>query len=75
MDYREFTDEELKWIKSLQRCMNKAPENLFIFAAGGSFSIYPKDENGNRYMVGGSVDSNAPSEIVNMPCESDGGDW
>ena len=76
MNYRTFTQEELKWIKSFQRCMNKAPENLFIFAGSGDFVVYPKDENGDRYMNRvGSVDEYAPNINVTMPCESDGGDW
>lgn len=74
--YREFTKEEINWINSFQRCMNKAPKNLFIFAGSGAFVVYPKDENGDRYMTSyGGVDQEPDSINVTMPCESDGGDW
>lgn len=79
-EYREFTDEEKKWIESLQRCMNKAPNTLFMFVGGsnGSMVIYPKDENNDRYMTDGrsaGVDGYAPSVSIKSNIEMDGGDW
>jgi hypothetical protein len=79
MEYREFTEEELIWIKSFQRIMKKAPNTLFMFVGGsqGTCYIYPKKPDGDRYMTGrgGGVDSNAPSIDVVSPMEMDGGDW
>ncbi len=77
MDYRAFTTEEEKWIKSLQRCMNKAPETLFMFVGGscGSMVVYTKDEENHRYMIGGGVDGSAPNVGILSPIEMDGGDW
>lgn len=78
MEYREFTDEELKWIRSLERCMKKAPESLFMFVGGscGTMTIYPKNEENDRYMNEfGSVDGLAPSVGIYSKIEMDGGDW
>lgn len=75
--YRDFTEEELKWIKSLERCMKKAPSTLFMFVGGtnGTMEIYPKDNNNKRYFKGYSVDSNAPNVRIKSNIEMDGGDW
>ena len=70
MEYREFTEPELKWIRSFDRVMAKAPGSLFMFVGSG-FTIYP-----GRYMTdSGSVDPYAPSICVQTELEYDGGDW
>lgn len=72
--YREFTEDELKWIKSFQRVMKKAPETIFMFVGTG-VTIYPLDENNNRYMTEfGGVDGYANGIGIDTPMENDGGD-
>lgn len=74
--YREFTEEEKKWIKSFQRVMKKAPTTLFMFVGSGSVVVYSKDENNERYMTeSGSVDGYATNEIIRTKMICDGGDW
>jgi hypothetical protein len=76
MEYREFTDEERKWIKSFKRVMKKAPDSLFMFVGSGAVVIYTKDEHGRRYMNSyGSVDGDAPDVQILTDMECDGGDW
>jgi len=68
--YRKFTKAELKWIRSLERVMKKAPENLFMFIAGGMM-IYS-----DRYMSEtGGVDDKAPSISIITSINMDGGDY
>ena len=75
-EYRDFTEEEVKWIKSLKRVMKKAPDTLFMFLGSGSMVIYPLDENNQRYLTNdGSIDGLATNDHVNSPMEMDGGDW
>lgn len=75
MEYREFNKEELKWISSFQKVMGKAPKSLFFFVGAGN-TIFPKDENGNRYLKdNGSVDGDCPAIYVSTPMECDGGDY
>lgn len=75
--YRNFTEEEIKWINSLQRCMKKAPKLLFMFVGGtsGSMDIFPKDINNERYWDGLSIDINAPFLRIKTNIEMDGGDY
>ncbi len=78
MEYRDYSKEELAWIKSLERVMAKAPNTLFMFVGGsnGTMVIYPKNEDNERYMnAEGAVDGNAPSTHISSKCEMDGGDW
>lgn len=78
MEYRQFTEDELKWVKSLERVMKKAPSTLFMFVGGsnGTMVIYPKNEDNVRYMTKhGGVDDEAPNKHVSSKCEMDGGDW
>ena len=37
---REFTETELKWIKSLQRVLNKQPKSIEGFCTGTSINFY-----------------------------------
>lgn len=74
-EYRKFTPDELKWIRSLERVMKKAPNTLFIFIAGGMF-IFCKDEFNERYMTeSGSMDADAPCQTISSEIEMDGGDF
>lgn len=78
MEYREFTKEEEKWIKSLERVMKKAPKTLFMFCGGSNGTMYvmTKDEENERYTVESrGMDSNAPCKVIDCGCEVDGGDW
>jgi hypothetical protein len=78
MEYREFTKEEEKWIRSLERVMKKAPNTLFMFCGGsyGSMYIMTKDENNQRYLApGGAMDSKTTLTEISCGCEVDGGDW
>lgn len=76
MEYRDFTDQEIKWIKSLERVMKKAPDTLFMFIGAGSMIIHPLKENGNRYITDtGAMDGNAPGEYIPTKMVMDGGDW
>ena len=69
-EYRDFTEEEIKWIKSLKRLMRKAPQ-IFLFVANGTMCILPE-----RYINEfGSIDHKAPCENIPTSCEVDGGDW
>jgi len=73
--YREFTQDELKWIRSLERVMKKAPDTLFMFIAGGMF-IFCKDEYNKRYMTEtGSMDANALCQTIDSEIDMDGGDF
>jgi len=75
IEYREFTDKELKWLRSFERIMKKAPDTLFMFVGAG-FTIYAKDENNNRYMAdNGAVDCLANSLSIATEMECDGGDY
>lgn len=71
--YREFTEEEMKWIKSFERIMKKAPTSLFLFVGPG-IVIHAK-ENGQRPMNGGVVDTISTSYDISTPMEFDGGDY
>ena len=80
--YREFTEAEEKWLRSLQRVMKKAPETLFMFIGSGSMVIYPLKDDGSRYMTGdrgddntGGVDGDFTSMSIINQMECDGGDW
>lgn len=75
-EYRDFTEKELKWIKSLQRLMKKAPSSLFMFVGDG-ITILPLDEHGERYLTEfGGMDSCDNNEIsIQTPMDYDGGDW
>ena len=76
MKYREFTEKELKWIKSFEKVMKEAPETLFMFVGGSYYvNIFSKDESNCRYMNGSSVDSNAPLISIETKMEVDGGDF
>lgn len=76
MEYREFTTKELAWISKLQGIMKQAPNSLFMFVGAGAVVIYPKDENGERYMKpNGSVDGDAPEKHAATKMDCDGGDW
>lgn len=76
MEYRYFTNEELKWINSFQKIMKKAPDTLFMFVGGSYFiNIFSKDENNCRYMNGSSVDGKAPCISIETDMECDGGDF
>ena len=69
--YREFTEDELKWIASLKRLMKKAPPRLFIFVGSSDFYVFSE-----RVMTPeGSVDQYAPSISISASCEMDGGDY
>lgn len=74
MDYRKLTEKEEKWIKSFERVMGKAPDTLFMFVGAGAVLIIPKDENNDRYMVGGGMDG-TPAIHIPTKMECDGGDW
>jgi hypothetical protein len=68
--YREFTDEEKKWINKLKRLMNKAP-NVFLYVANGTMYILPE-----RYITeSGGIDCKAPCKRILTSCEVDGGGW
>ena len=68
--YRQFTEEEIKWCKSFESLMNKAPKDLFMFVGAG-FAIYSE-----RVMTdGGAVDDNCPSFSITTPMTYDGGDY
>lgn len=78
VNYRDFTESELKWIKSLQRVMDKAPNTLFLFVGGsyGDAWVMPMDNNNQRYMNDrGYVDGEAPRKDIPSPMAMDGGDW
>lgn len=75
MKYRQFTEEEEKWIREFKKTMGKAPETLFMFIAGGVL-IGVKDENNERYLkYDGSMDNEQPWIHVKTKMEVDGGDW
>jgi len=75
MDYREFTEEETKWLNSFQRVMKRAPETLFMFVAGGIL-VGTLDENNERYLAEvNAMDSKANWVSVPTKMEVDGGDW
>lgn len=75
-EYRQFTDEELTWIKRFRRVMNQAPDTLFMFNGSGSLIVYTKDENNDRYVTAhGAVDDDAPCMEITTTMETDGGDW
>ena len=74
MEVREFSDNDLKWIKRLERVMKDAPAHLFMFVNGG-IAIYP-----GRYMQegvqNGAVDDLASESItIITPMQCDGGDY
>lgn len=73
--YREFTKDESKWLRSFERVMKKAPDTLFMFVGNG-IQVYPLDENGNRYMGdSGGVDGSCPHEGICTNMQTDGGDY
>ena len=75
MKYRNFTEKELKWLKSFDKVMKKAPGTLFMFVGNG-IAIYAKDENNNRYMTGmGGVDCSATQWVTVTDIDNDGGDY
>jgi len=75
--YREFTEEERKWVTKLKKLMqDKACGNLFLFIGSGSMVIYTSDDKTGVYMTDmGGVDGNAPSFNIKTKIECDGGDW
>lgn len=71
-DYRQFTEDEIKWLNKLQRVMKSAPKDtkMFMFVGAG-ITIYPE-----RIMTAsGGVDGDAPSVTIQTNIETDGGDW
>lgn len=79
-EQRDFKKEELAWIKKFESVMTEAPKTLFMFVGGscGSCTIYPKDENNNRYMEpirSGGVTHCTHYRAIKSPMEMDGGDW
>lgn len=75
MEYRQFTDNELKWIKSFERVMKKAPDTLFLFIGAGN-TVFAKDEANNRYITeAGGMDGYATSVDIQTPMDCDGGDF
>ena len=73
--YRQFTDQELQWIRSFERVMKKAPDSLFLFV-GVDIAVYSKDENNQRYVTSaGAIDDNAPNVTILSSIEYDGGDY
>jgi hypothetical protein len=76
VEYRTFTEEELKWIKRFRRVMNQAPDTLLLFCGSGTMIVYTKDENNERYMTDfRAVDDDAPCMEITTNMEADGGDW
>ncbi len=69
-EYREFTEDELKWIRSFERVMAKAPSKLFMFVGAG-IVIY----SGRVHNEHGNVDGNAPNRGIQTPMSYDGGDY
>lgn len=74
MEYREFSEKENRWIKSFEKVMKKAPGSLFMFVGAG-VTIYPKDENNQRYMNNNSMDGCATSATIITLMDCDGGDY
>ncbi len=70
MEYREFTELELKWIRSFERVMAKAPGNLFMFVGSG-IAIFSE----RKHTDSGNVDANAPGISIQTPMSFDGGDY
>lgn len=70
----ELTQEEEKWIKSLQRLCNKAPKSLWLYS-NGTMSVMKYPENGSSEM--GDNGSPNPDYVVEsiIGIHSDGGDW
>ena len=60
MEYVEFTDEEIKWTKSLQRLLDKQPKTLVGYCTGTSVNFYQSKElpemKGYEGQVDGCVD-------------------
>jgi len=74
-NYREFTEEEIKWIKSFRRVMKKAPNSLILFA-GGYLAICPLDENNKRYEDNtGGMDGMVRTENIHTKMLFDSVDW
>lgn len=73
-EYRNFTEKELKWVRSLERIMKKAPNTLFMFVGTG-INIHVKDSDNKRYMNGDSVDNTSPAISVFTEMDTDGGDY
>lgn len=73
-EYREFTEEELKWIKSFQRVMQKAPSSLFLFCEDINVFIIAMDANNRPIMTErGAYDSEASRISIKTPMYHDGG--
>lgn len=71
MGYRDFTQEEIRWINKFKRVMKGAPKNLFMFVGSGSVSIYSERVMADR----GGVNQDVPSEEILTPMVCDGGDF
>ena len=74
-DYRKFTEQEERWVRSFEQVMKRAPGSLFMFVAAGAVTVMTKDENNDRYMVNGGMDQKGPTALISTPMECDGGDW
>ena len=75
--YREFTEKELRWIKSFEKIMKQAPNTLFFFVGEGQV-VFTKDKNNKRYMTNGSdpaVDNNCTNVAIETSMECDGGGY
>lgn len=70
MDYRNFSDKDLKWIKRFDKVMKDAPSDLFMFVGNGQVVVYSE-----RRMDNGGVNDDVPSMTITTKMECDGGDW
>ena len=70
----EFTKEEMKAIKSLQRLEKSWPKSLWLFTNGQRVYILKCGTKGERvYASGGGVDPEYVVATAELP--SEGGDW
>lgn len=70
----ELTDEEEKWIRSLQRVCKKHPKSLWLFNNGTMYVMkYPEDGSSEMGSNGGVNQDYIVALIKGI--HSDGGDW
>lgn len=65
----DWTEDEKKWTKALQRLCNRVPDSLCLFGAAGLLVVLRKEDSGNGHVVDCGV------IIDNIHCDGGQGDF
>lgn len=66
--------ESAQWIAKLQKVINEAPKDVWIFVASGNIHVMALRDGKRAAVRGGGYDQSASCGVIHG-IEADGGDW